>query len=272
MSKIEIFEVDIPQLNKKRIVRVYLPSSYDKNSDKKYPVLYMHDGQNNFDDSTVSHHNSWRVLETMERFEKENKPSDLIIVGVDNDVETRLIEYSPWENNISVDLFGTKVAVPFGGQGDLYADFFANNLKDIIDNKYRTLTDKSNTYIAGSSMGAFISVYIAAKYIDKYSIIGSFSIASWAAENEFHNCVIKSNLSNSEKFFIYVGTNESSLESITDFPEIYLKSSKDLYDDLTKKGISKNNIKYTIAENETHSELSWRKYFPDFIEWIFINN
>ena len=121
----------IPQLNRKRKVRLYLPPNY-KVSKQSYPVVYMHDAQNLFDKKT-SFSGEWEVDETLNKLFRD-KNLQLIIVGIDNGGKKRLDEYSPWKNS----KYG-------GGEGDKYLEFITKTLKPYIDTNYRTLKDSKNT-------------------------------------------------------------------------------------------------------------------------------
>lgn len=259
MAHLDIFKVDIPQLRTKRTVRVLLPDDYDVNDSKCYPVLYMHDGQNLFDDSTATYGTSWGIKDS-------NKGRNFIIVGVDCSETRRLIEYSPWVNFQASLKFGKFKF--FGGKGFEYAEFFANDLRNLINQKYRTLSDFDNTFIAGSSMGAFISLVIMARYPDIYSCVGCFSLASWAAEKNFLKLVYESELCNNERFFIYVGTDETSNEKYKSFQKLYLDCSDRFYRVLRDKDIKSHNIRYIIGDGKTHCEACWKEYVPAFLDFL----
>ena len=111
----------------------------------------MHDGQNLFDKNT-SGYGEWKVDEALDKLYRE-KGLKLIVVGIDHGGSERLNEYSPFKN----EKYG-------GGKGDAYLDFVVNTLKPYIDSNYRTLSDKKNTGIMGSSMGGLISHYAALKF------------------------------------------------------------------------------------------------------------
>ncbi|MDQ6763206.1 MAG: alpha/beta hydrolase-fold protein, partial [Bacteroidota bacterium] len=135
----------IPQLGRSRRIWLYLPPGYFT-SNKKYPVLYMHDGQNLFDEAT-SYAGEWGVDDFLDSMFSSGK-KEVIVVGIDNGLQKRMNEYNPY----SYGKFGT-------GEGDQYVDFLVKDLKPYIDKHYRTLANKKNTYIAGSSMGGLISLY-----------------------------------------------------------------------------------------------------------------
>lgn len=165
VGNIITFKMKIPQLdNRERRIWVYLPPDYNQ-SNRRYPVLYMHDGQNLFDQAT-SFAGEWQVDETLERLFKE-KGFAIIVVGIDNGGERRIDEYSPWVNSE----YGR------GGEGDAYVRFIVETLKPYIDSKYRTLPNE--TGIMGSSLGGLISIYAGFKYPEVFKYVGAMSSAFW---------------------------------------------------------------------------------------------
>ena len=124
----------IPQLKRTRRVWVYVPPTYNT-SDKKYPVLYMHDGQNVFDDAT-SFSGEWGVDEAIDTLGLKYK--ECIVVGIDNGADKRLNEYCPYDFNLTANKLSGK------GEGNLYVDFLVKTLKPFIDKKYRTQKDKES--------------------------------------------------------------------------------------------------------------------------------
>jgi len=140
----------IPQLKRYRRIWIYLPPNYNI-AKKHFPVLYMHDGQNLFDDAT-SYSGEWGVDEYLDSIFTLGK-KEVIVVGIDNGLSKRMNEYNPY----SFQQFGK-------GEGDKYVDFLVRTLKPFIDKHYKTLADKKNTYIAGSSIGGLISLYAVLKY------------------------------------------------------------------------------------------------------------
>jgi predicted alpha/beta superfamily hydrolase len=164
-------QLEIPGLNRKRQVRMYLPPGY-ATSGKRYPVLYMHDAQNLFDDAT-SYAGEWKVDETLDALSKEGK-LELIVVGIDNGGDKRMTELNAWDS------------ARFGqAEGKQYTDFVVKTLKPMIDSQYRTLPDRANTAIMGSSMGGLASHYAIAQYPQVFSKAGVFSPAYWTAPASF---------------------------------------------------------------------------------------
>ena len=163
--------LEIPGLNRKRQVRLYLPPGY-ASSNKRYPVLYMHDAQNLFDDATAFA-GEWQVDETLDALSKEGK-LELIVVGVDNGADKRITELNAWDT------------ARFGqAEGRQYTDFIVKTLKPVIDSNYRTLPGRADTAIMGSSMGGLASHYAIAPYPQVFSKAGVFSPAYWTAAPAF---------------------------------------------------------------------------------------
>lgn len=252
--KLKRYDRYIPTTENKRTLRVLLPDDYEL-SDKSYAVLYMHDGQNLFEDETAYGQTSWKVKDTMETLRQNN----LIIVGIDNS-DLRLSEYSPWLCVLDSERFkNTKI----GGLGDVYAEWLVHDLKPWVDKTFRT--KKEDSLIAGSSMGAYISVYIATLYSELFSHVGVFSLASWFNEEKFINHIASQQINHNQRYFISVGRNETSDETKKDFNELYIRNSRNLIKALHDKGVK--DIMY-IETDDIHNELAWRKRFVDFINYI----
>jgi len=136
-------------LKNDRTIIVYLPPGYEDDESKRYPVLYMHDGQNLFDEATSFQGIEWKLDETAQRLISSGKVQPVIIVGVYN-FETRNSEFAP-------PMFVGKGK----GTGDLYARFVVEEVKPFIDRVYRTMPQRATTALAGSSMGGEITLYMA---------------------------------------------------------------------------------------------------------------
>jgi len=231
----------IPQLNRTRRIWLYLPPDYAK-SKKKYPVLYMHDGQNLFENKT-SYSGEWGVDEYLDSIYKKGE-KEVIVVGIDNGLFKRMQEYNPWE----FQNFGE-------GEGDKYVDFLVKTLKPFIDKHYRTLKNKPNTFIAGSSMGGLISLYAVLKYPKVFGGAGIFSPAFWTASG-IDSTVIAAAKKVNTKLFFYAGGKEGD-SMVPDMKRI----EKEI------KERSSSPIKEKIDPDAQHNEAAWRKYFPDFYEW-----
>jgi len=233
----------IPQLARTRRIWAYLPPDYHT-SRKKYPVIYMHDGQNLFD-SYTSGYGEWGVDEVMDSLYIQKAPM-AIIIGIDHGGSDRLTEYNPWSN----ERFGE-------GNGNEYADFLAQTLKPFIDKKFRTLPAAKHTAVAGSSMGGLISMYAAAKYPAVFGKAGVFSPSFWIAP-EVYAFVAKRDPARQKYYFV-----AGDLESKEMVPDM-----RKMYDQLLNQGLSPKQVAFKHAADGRHSEWFWHREFPDFYKWI----
>ena len=242
-SRVHIIDTafKIPQLNRSGRIWLYLPPGYAK-SKKKYPVMYMQDGQNIFDEYT-SGFGEWGVDECLDSMIKKGKPA-CIVVGIDNGPR-RLTEYNPYNS----EQFGK-------GEGDLYLEFIVKTLKPWIDKRYRTLRSKDNTIIAGSSMGGLISYYALLKYPNIFGNAGVFSPAFWIAP-EIKTLTDSLAGKMDGQIFFYMGGNEG---------EKYLADLEDITNSLGRSGAS---LIYSVIDPDgSHNEKAWRKWFVEFYSWI----
>lgn len=231
----------IPQLKRTRRIWIYLPEEYYSNPKSKYPVLYMHDGQNVFDDST-SYSGEWGVDEFLD----STKSKQCIVVAIDNGGNKRLNEYNPYDN------------ARFGkGEGGLYVDFLVNTLKPFIDKHYRTLKGKKTTFIAGSSMGGLISMYAVLKYPTVFGGAGVFSPSFWITGTKINDDIISLGNKVNSKIYFYCGKQEG---------ENMLPGMLKVFDEM--KTVSKSKMTTVTRKDGKHNEATWRKEFPLFYEWL----
>jgi predicted alpha/beta superfamily hydrolase len=162
--------VHSPQLGNVRDLLVYLPPSYHE-SDARYPVIYMHDGQNLFDPAT-SFSGEWEVDQTLEAAASE-EGIEVIVVAVPNMGAERTNEYSPFHDEKAG-----------GGKGELYLQFLVDTIKPLMDADFRTLPERGCTGIAGSSMGGLISLYAFFRYPRVFGFTGVMSPSLWFASRE----------------------------------------------------------------------------------------
>lgn len=229
----------IPQLNRKRRIWIYLPEDYAFTK-KRYPVLYMHDGQNLFD-AVTSSYGEWGVDEIMDSIASRKQ---FIIVGVDHGGDKRLNEYNPYDSR-----FGK-------GEGDAYVDFLVKTLKPFIDLRYRTQSEKKSTMIAGSSMGGLISMYSVLKYPDVFGGAGIFSPAFWVAPQIYQKADSSKKITISVYFVC--GEQESN-EMVADMKKMYIS--------LKQNGVEK--LFYKQVKDGKHNELFWHKELPAFFQWMY---
>jgi predicted alpha/beta superfamily hydrolase len=233
---------DIPQLNRQRRVWIYLPADY-ATSHKKYPVIYMHDGQNLFDEYT-SGYGEWGVDEIMDKMPVKEQ---CIIVGIDHGGDYRITEYDPYDSK-----YGK-------GRGDDYVDFLAKTLKPYIDKHYRTKKDAKHTTIVGSSMGGLISMYAALKYPHVFGNAGIFSPAFWIAAPDIYKYAAQKNARDNTRFYFVCGDIES---------DSMVADMQKMVDTLRSEGWSKENTPEVIVNGAIHNEKQWNGDFPAFYNWL----
>ncbi len=246
-SNVHILDTDfpIPQLNRTRKIWIYLPPDYHT-SQKEYPVLYMQDGQNLFDQYS-SAYGEWEIDESLNTLFNQGDYG-IIIVGIDNGGATRMDEYSPWINSS----YG-------GGEGDEYIDWMANDLKPYIDGIFRTLAQPENTGIMGSSMGGLISQYGAVKYPQTFKKAGILSPSFWFSDSIFSQVRIQG-IQPDMKFYFVSGTTEST----TMAPQMM-----DMRDSLINEGLNASRIDLLTFADGQHSEWFWAREFPAAYQWLF---
>lgn len=237
---------EIPQLQRNRRIWIYLPPDYE-NSKKKYPVMYLHDGQNLFDDRT-SYAGEWQVDEALNKIFSQTKES-AIVVGIDNGGDKRIEELSGYSNP----KYG-------GGNGENYMKFIVETLKPYIDKNYRTKTCRKYTTLGGSSLGAMISVYGAVKYPKTFGKILAFSPAFWFNSKEMDTLIknSKGNLKKQKYYFIQGKHEDEGMDRET------LK----VISNLKSKGVKAENIFFKEDEDGKHNEMYWRREFPAAFLWL----
>lgn len=235
----------ITELNRERNIWIYLPKNYNE-SNETYPVLYMHDAQNLFEDST-SFSGEWEVDESLNAL-SSSLDFNLIVVGIENHAEKRINEMSPWQNRA----YGE-------AEGETYMNFIVKQIKPYIDSAYRTITDKENTAIMGSSMGGLISHYAIYKYPDIFGKAAIFSPSYWFADKAY-DFTLDNPIPNENRLYLYSGKKEG---------EMMVNAPQTMYDYIIKSGHPKQNIHLVIDPNGEHNEASWGKHFSSAIKWLF---
>jgi predicted alpha/beta superfamily hydrolase len=229
-------QLESPQLGNRRDILVYLPPSYNR-SQRRYPVIYMHDGQNLFDRAT-SFGEEWEVDQTLEAASRDGL--EAIVVGIPNLGSERLNEYSPWHDRKHDQ----------GGKGNAYLDFIVHTLKPIIDRDFRTRPGRESTGIAGSSMGGLISLYAFFKHPETFGFAGVMSPALWFAGHSVFP-FIKERPFVPGRVYLDVGTSEGSDE---------LHDVRRLKELLTQKGYKTGrDLLFVVEMGGQHNERAWAR-------------
>ncbi len=248
---IDKWEVRIPGLSgdKKRWAYVYLPRDYEYDEDRRYPVMYMFDGHNLFSDDEATFGRSWRLADYLD---KNNVPLIVAAVECNHEGNRRLSEYSPVN-------FTFKNGEKISGAGKKYMDWLTGVFKPYIDKNLRTLPDRANTAIGGSSMGGLMTLYALAKYTGYFSRGAALSPSLWACGGvpEF---IKKATFG--KECIIYMDYGSKEFKNHDGQKELFVKTASLLFD----KGVA---LTASIALGGVHSEASWEKRIPVFLQVLF---
>lgn len=233
-----------PQLGNQRSLRIYLPPGYDADPRQRYPVLYMHDGQNLFDAATAAYGAAWEIGATMDRLIADGVVAPAIVVGIDN-TKDRVAEYTPCCDP----QYG-------GGKLDAYMAFIVDTVKPWADAHLRTLPEREHTAIMGSSLGGIASVYIAQHRPQVFSRAAGLSSSFWWNQGEF---IAKAPARQPLRFYLDAGTDNDGLEQTLAMRDAMLAQGYRLDDDLL----------FYAADGAIHNERSWAARVQRPLAWFF---
>ena len=238
------WDITIPKLTGERTRRayVYLPNGYNE-EDRRYPVMYMFDGHNLFFDEDATYGKSWGIGEYL-----DYTNTKLIIAAVECDHEGngRLSEYSP----INFNFGGAMIR----GRGKKYMDWLVGEFKPYIDENFRTLPDRANTAIGGSSMGGLMTMYALAVYNRYFSRGAALSPSLWIGGGtpEF---LTKAKFGRATQLYMDYGSKE--FKNHAGQRRIFAEVAADLIE----KGVF---VTSRIVPYGTHCEASWQRQLPVF--------
>ena len=241
------WEITIPELSGEapRRLYVYLPAGYEKNKDKRYPVLYMFDGHNVFFDSDATYGKAWGMGKYLMAAKKE-----LIVVAVEcnHKGNGRLVEYSPFT-------FTNSAVGRIRGRARSYMRWLVETLKPQVDEAYRTLPDRANTFLAGSSMGGLIALYGCCAFNAVFGKAACLSPSLWIAPDKVLEMIARAPMEDSCIYMDYgseeMGNHAGNLSILTAASQL-----------LMTKGV---NLTFRIVPGGTHSETSWERQIPVFM-------
>lgn len=239
------FQFVLSGLDRQRTLRLYLPPDY-ASSEKRYPVLYMHDGQNLFDEVTAERE-EWGVDETLDNLAVTSK-LEVIVVAIDHGGEFRMNELSPWENK----RFGE-------AQGKAYMDFVVEVVKPFIDTNYRTLPDKEHTAIAGGQMGGLISHYAIHAYPDVFGKAALFSPAYWYSADVFAHSQFQKASLDAKIYVVYSKADGDGM----------LVDTGKMQRQFKQQGHPRQNLLLKRVDTQLQNEVLWQSEFAEAMTWLF---
>lgn len=246
-------EFYMPQLGRRRRIWACLPPDYWSNTTKRYPVVYMQDGQNLFDNPEAMF-GSWSIDKAMNRLYMEHPnlqsptKQSPIIIGIENGGNSRINEYSPWNN-----------ALHGGGEGSQYLDFVCDTLKPFVDEHLRTLPGREHTGIVGSSMGGLIALCAAVEKPGVFGMAGVFSPSLWFSKNVFQ--MVKNKRPEAPVRILLMAGQQESRNMVDEL--------LDMYETLLEAGHEEENLHYDLHSDGVHSEWFWAREFEHALHWLF---
>lgn len=240
-------EFEIPQLNKTRKIWALLPHDYET-SEERYPVLYLQDAQNLFNES--AQYGNWEIDKKLAVM-SEYKIGKIIVIAVEHAEKERVLEY-----NVGNTVLGA-------GQGKKYIRFLADTLKPFVDSHFRTLPEREFTGIGGSSMGGLVSIFSGIMYPEVFGKLMIFSPSLWVVP-KIKLSFLDMNEPQDTRIYLYAGGNESA--TMIDHVKLFKKRlvKKEHYAD-------KMQVKLSINMEGKHNEVYWSDEFPKAIEWLFFS-
>lgn len=248
VERIPAFESAI--LGNSRVVTIYLPAGYDEQSERRYPVLYMQDGQNLFDaERAYVPGNHWRLQEAADSAIGERTAAPLIIVGVDHAGPARIDEYTPVRDRKHNG----------GGRAGDYARLLIEELKPLIDSRFRTETGPENTGVGGSSLGGLVSLYLALKHPDAFGRAAVMSPSVWWAGGAILQ-EVDAISGVTPRMWLDIGGREG-LEALRD--------TRELRNRLRQRGWTDETLAFYEDRRGDHSERAWARRSRQMLEFLY---
>jgi predicted alpha/beta superfamily hydrolase len=243
-------------LRNRRDVLVYLPVGYRRSRSRRYPVLYLHDGQNVFDAATAFGGVEWGADETAQRLIAAKLIEPVIIVAVANTGLDRIHEYAPTAARIEP----TK-RKRSKGQLRSYGRFLIEELKPFIDKQYRTKPEAEFTALGGSSLGGLATFVLGLWYPNYFTRLAVMSASIWWDDCVVYKIVdaIDENAKPPLKIWLDTGTHEEGWERARELRDRLVEKGWRLYDDLN----------YLEAEGAGHSEGAWAARMDPVLRFLF---
>lgn len=237
-------------LRNQRDLIIYTPPGYYEQPERRFPVLYLHDGQNLFDGATsFIPGQDWHVGQTADACIQSGAVEPLIIVGMYN-TKARIREYTP-----------THVPKLGGGRADRYAKFLIEEVKPFVEREYRTLNDSSRTGIGGSSLGGLVSLYLGMKHTEIFGRIAALSPSVWWNQLVIHRFVQAMYVEPRPRIWLDIGTREGPriVGDVEKFRDVLLQKGWRL----------ENDLHYERVEGAEHNEAAWAQRVGPFLRFLY---
>ncbi len=252
---IKKWSMSYPAVNgtEQRRVYVYLPTMYEAQPERRFPVLYMFDGQNVFFNEDATYGKSWGVADYLDYTD-----TPLIVAAIECNAganNERLVEYSPYR-------FDDPTYGHFDGKGQATMSWFIHRFKPLIDQNFRTLPDRANTFIGGSSMGGLMSLYAVTAFNDVYSRAACLSPSIWFATRSLDRLIRDAQFAPDTVIYMDYGSREMA----------HHDNMRKQYAAVTSRLLEKQVLLTSrIVPNGDHCEACWEEQIPFFMHILFYN-
>ncbi|MFL6256039.1 MAG: alpha/beta hydrolase [Pyrinomonadaceae bacterium] len=235
-----------------RDVLVYLPPGYERETTRRYPVLYLHDGQNLFDGATsFIYGQDWRVGQTAGTLIREQAIEPVIVVGIYNTGRERVEEYTP----------SADARLKVGGKADLYGRLIVEELKPFIDAHYRTRAGVCDTGLGGSSLGGLVTAYLGLRHPCVFGKLAVVSPSIWWDGQRILRDVKSLQSRTDARIWLDMGTEEGSRA---------LRDARLLRDALVAKGWHlERDLHYLEAHGARHTESAWAQRVAPILRFLY---
>jgi predicted alpha/beta superfamily hydrolase len=238
-------------LDRERDLVIYLPPGYDDAPTRRYPVLYMHDGQNLFDPATAYVRGQhWRLGEMADMLIAEGRVEPLVIVGVNHTGTGRLLEYTP-----------TRDPRLGGGMAKAYGQLLTEELKPFVDARYRTRPERQHTGLGGSSLGALATLFLGLRHADVFSKLAVLSPSAWWGRRAILRYIAKARPKPETRIWLDIGGGEGRMA---------VGDARRLREALVAAGWrDHDDLRYVEAAGATHSEAAWADRAGNVLEFLY---
>ncbi len=239
-----------------RDVTVLLPAEYERSTRRRFPVVYLHDGQNLFN-AAEGNGGEWRVDETALALARRGLTEPVIVVGVHNAAERRVDDYTPTAMARETPT-GT---LRFGGKADAYGRFLVEELKPFIDRTYRTDPSAGRTALGGSSLGGLVTMYLGLVYPSVYGTLLVVSPSIWWDDMMIVKRVDGLDKRTSQRIWLDMGGNEGPGT---------VEQARSLRDALVRKGWKAGeDLRFGEFAGAGHDESAWAERFGQMLVFAF---
>jgi predicted alpha/beta superfamily hydrolase len=238
-------------LDRERDLVIYLPPGYDDAPTRRYPVLYMHDGQNLFDPATAYVRGQhWRLGEMADMLIAEGRVQPLVIVGVNHTGVGRLQEYTP-----------TRDPRLGGGMAKAYGQLLTEELKPFVDARYRTRPERQHTGLGGSSLGALATLFLGLRHADVFSKLAALSPSAWWGRRAILRYIAKARPKPETRIWLDIGGGEG---------RVAVADTRRVREALVAAGWrDHHDLRYVESPGATHSEAAWGDRVGNVLEFLF---